>query len=72
MPAGNSRSTQTERLRDVTVRGRDAAVVVAADELANPLPSASDAAAFVPFMESLSVDGLDLTRDGDVGRDIDL
>jgi hypothetical protein len=27
---------------------------------------------FVAFMESLSVDGLDLTRDRDVGRDVAL
>jgi hypothetical protein len=27
---------------------------------------------FVAFMESLSVDGLDLTRDRDLGRDVAL
>ena len=54
----------------VTVRGRDAVVVIAADELQRLLPPASDAVPFVAFMESLSLDGLDLTRARDTGRDV--
>jgi prevent-host-death family protein len=66
------RRAQTEGPQRVTVRGHDAVVVIAADELARLLPPASDAVPFVAFMESLSVDGLDLTRDDDRGRDIAL
>ena len=54
----------------VTVRGRDSVVVISADELQRLLPPASDAMPFVAFMESLSLDGLDLTRARDTGRDV--
>ncbi len=56
----------------VTVRDHDAVVVIAADELERLLPPTSDTVPFVTFMESLSVDGLDLTRERDVGREIAL
>jgi prevent-host-death family protein len=64
------RRAQTEGPQRVTVRGHDAVVVIAAGELERLLPPTADAAPFVTFMESLSVDGLDLTRDRDFGRDI--
>nr|WP_294520655.1 type II toxin-antitoxin system prevent-host-death family antitoxin [uncultured Rhodopila sp.] len=63
------RSAQTEGPQRVTVRGHDSVVVIAADELKRLLPPSGDAVPFVTFMESLSVDGLDLTRDRDLGRD---
>lgn len=63
------RRAQTEGPQRVTVRGHDAVVVIAADELERLLPPSSDAVPFVAFMESLSIDGLDLTRDQDLGRD---
>ncbi len=63
------RRARTEGPQRVTVRGQDAVVVIAADELERLLPPTSDAVPFVAFMESLSVDGLDLTRDRDSGRD---
>jgi len=66
------RRAQTEGPQRVTVRGHDAVVVIAADELERLLPRTSDTVPFVAFMESLSVDGLDLTRDRDLGRDITL
>ena len=66
------RRARTEGPQRVTVRGRDAVVVIAAEELELLLPSTSDAVPFVAFMESLSVDGLDLTRDRDIGRDAPL
>jgi hypothetical protein len=47
-------------------------VVIAADELARLMPPTSDTVPFVTFMESLSVDGLDLTRERDLGRDVTL
>jgi prevent-host-death family protein len=64
------RRAQTEGPQRVTVPGHDAVMVIAADEFQRLLPPASDAMPFVAFMASLSVDGLDLTRDRDVGRDI--
>jgi prevent-host-death family protein len=66
------RRAQTEGPQRVTVRGQDAVVVIAAAELERLLPPTSDALPFVAFMESLSVDGLDLTRDRDLGRDVTL
>jgi hypothetical protein len=44
-------------------------VVITADELERLMPATSDALPLVTFMESLSVDGLGLTRDRDLGRD---
>jgi prevent-host-death family protein len=64
------RRTQTEGPQRVTVRGHDAVVVIAADEFARLLPPTSTAVPFVAFMESLGLDGLDLTRDRDLGRDV--
>ncbi len=46
--------------------------MIASDEFARLLPVGGETMPFVAFMESLSVDGLDLGRDRDVGRDIDL
>lgn len=66
------RRAQTEGPQRVTVRGHDAVVIIAADELDRLLPPATDQVPFVEFMESLSVDGLDLTRSHDTGRDVDL
>jgi prevent-host-death family protein len=62
------RRAQTEGPQRVTVRGQDAVVVIAADELERLQPPSSDAVPFVAFMESLNIDGLDMTRDRDLGR----
>ncbi|RYY16128.1 MAG: type II toxin-antitoxin system Phd/YefM family antitoxin [Alphaproteobacteria bacterium] len=66
------RRARTEGPQHVTIRGQDAVVVIAADELERLLPQTSDALPFVAFMESLSMDGLDLCRDPDLGRDVAL
>jgi prevent-host-death family protein len=55
----------------VTVRGRRAVVVLDADEyerLATPKPDLS----FVDFLSRLGMEGLDLTRERDIGRDVNL
>jgi antitoxin Phd len=55
----------------VTVRGRRAVVVLDADEyerLAAPKPDLP----LVDFLSRLEMTGLDLTRERDTGRDIDL
>jgi antitoxin Phd len=65
------RRAQTDGPQRVTVRGKDAVVVISAVELARLLPRRKRLP-FVEFMESLHVDGLDLTREPDRGRDIEL
>jgi antitoxin Phd len=55
----------------VTVRGRPAVVVLDADEyerLAAPKPKLS----LVAFLEGLHMDDLDLARERDFGRDVEL
>ena len=66
------RRARTEGPQWVTIRGHDAVVVIAADELDRLMPQTSDSLPFVAFMESLAVDGLDLTRERDLGRDVAL
>lgn len=66
------RRARNEGPQRVTVRGRDAVVIIAAEELDRLLPRPSEPISFLAFMESLSVDGLDLTRERDVGRDFEL
>jgi antitoxin Phd len=65
------RRAQSEGPQRVTVRGRDAVVVISAAELQELLPQ-SDQLPLVDFMESLYVEGLDLTREPDQGPDIEL
>jgi prevent-host-death family protein len=65
------RRAHAEGPQAVTVRGRRAVVVLDAEEyerLAAPAP----AIPLVSFLEGLDMSGLDLTREADAGRDIDL
>jgi antitoxin Phd len=65
------RRAHSEGPQAVTVRGRRAVVVVDADEyqrLAEPKPTLP----FVEFLESLQLEGLDLSRQRDVGREVEL
>ncbi|MBI1866841.1 MAG: type II toxin-antitoxin system Phd/YefM family antitoxin [Methylocystis sp.] len=62
------RRARSEGPQRVTVRGKDAVVVIAAEELAR-LVAPPPATPLVPFLESLHVEGLDLTREFDTGRD---
>ncbi len=66
------RRARSEGPQRVTVRGRDAVVVIAADEFDRLQPRSTDSMSFVAFIETLSGEGLYLTRDGDVGRDASL
>ena len=66
------RRARSEGPQHVSVRGRDAVVVVAADDFERLLPPTASRLPFVEFMESLSGDGLDLTRAPDTGRDLEL
>jgi antitoxin Phd len=56
----------------VTVRGKPAVAIIDAAGLERLLPMSPGVVPLVQFLESLHEDGLDLTRDRDVGRDADL
>jgi antitoxin Phd len=65
------RRAHVEGPQAVTVRGRRAVVIVDAEEyerLAAPRPKVP----FVEFLESLHMDGLDLIREPDAGREVEL
>lgn len=65
------RRAHAEGPQAVTVRGRRAVVVVDADEferLAAPKPKLP----LVEFLESLNMEDLDLTREPDTGREVEL
>ena len=64
------RRAQSEGPQRVSVRGKDAVVVMAADEFDRLHPHTAGRLPFVTFMETLSGEGLDLTRDSDTGRDV--
>jgi antitoxin Phd len=65
------RRARSEGPQRVTVRGKDAVVVISTVELERLLPR-EKRLPFVEFMESLYVEGLDLTRELDRGRDVEL
>ena len=53
----------------VTVRGKQAVAIIDAAELERLLPPGPEALPLVQFLESLHIEGLDLTRDRDLGRE---
>ena len=53
----------------VTVRGKQAVAIIDAAELERLLPASPAVVPLVQFLESLYVEGLDLTRDRDLGRE---
>jgi prevent-host-death family protein len=53
----------------VTVRGKQAVAIIDAAELERLLPPNPAVVPLVQFLESLYVEGLDLTRDRDLGRE---
>jgi antitoxin Phd len=63
------RRARTEGPQRVTVRGREVVVIISAEELDRLLPR-KRRLPFVAFMESLHVEGLDLGREPDHGRDV--
>lgn len=66
------RRARSEGPQRVTVRGKDAVVVIAAEELDRLLPGPGSTLPFVAFLESLAVEGLDLEREPDRGRELEL
>jgi prevent-host-death family protein len=65
------RRAHDEGPQAVTVRGRRAVVVVDADEYQR-LAAAKPTLGLVDFLEGLDMEGLDLTREPDIGREIEL
>lgn len=65
------RRARAEGPQAVTVRGRPAVVVIDAESFAS-LSAAPPTLPLVDFLETLDAPGLDLTRDRDIGREVDL
>ena len=56
----------------VTVRGREAAVVLSAEQFAALQPTDRPKVPLVQFLQSLDLSGLDLSGERDFGREIEL
>ena len=65
------RRARSEGPQRVTVRGRDSVVVISVEEL-EQLTKAEPQKPLVDFMESLALKELDLEREPDYGRDVEL
>ncbi len=65
------RLARSEGPQRVSVRGRDAVVVISVEELEQLSPR-KRLVPFLQFMESLHLGELDLTREKDTGRDVQL
>jgi antitoxin Phd len=66
------RRARTEGPQRITVRGKDAVVVIAVETLEKLLPPAKPRQTLVAFLQGLGIGDLDLTREHDCGRDITL
>lgn len=66
------RRARTEGPQRVTVRGKDAVVVIAVETLEKLLPPAKPRQSLIAFLQDLGIGDLDLTRDRGTGRDINL
>lgn len=64
------RRANSDGPQTVTVRGREAVVVLSAEQYAR-LHQPKDRVPLIDFLRSLDLTGLDLTREPDYGRDID-
>ena len=65
------RSARQKGPQRVTVRGQDAVVVLSVEDFERLVPQ-TPKMPFLQFMESLHLGGLDLERDMDRGRDVEL
>ena len=65
------RHAREEGPQRVSVRGHDVVVVMSVEEFERLMPG-KPRAPFVEFMESLHLGGLDLDREADRGRDVEL
>ena len=64
------RLARSEGPQRVTVRGKDAVVVIAVEALEKLLPAETPRQNLVEFLQSVDLAELDVTRDRDTGRDI--
>ena len=65
------RHAREEGPQRVTVRGQDAVIVMSVEEFERLVPE-PPRLPFVEFMDSLHLGGLDLEREADRGRDVEL
>jgi antitoxin Phd len=65
------RLARSEGPQHITVRGHEAVVVISVEQLDQIAPR-KDQVPFIQFMESLHLGELDLTREQDFGRDVQL
>jgi antitoxin Phd len=56
----------------VTIRGKEAAVILAPEQYKQLLPKAKGHKPLVQFLQGLGLAGVDIERQTDTGRDIDL
>ena len=66
------RLARSEGPQRVSVRGKDAVVVMSVEALERLMPPDPDHLPLVAFMEGLHLDGLDIAREVDGERDLDL
>jgi antitoxin Phd len=66
------RLARSEGPQRVTVRGKDAVVVISTDALEKLLPPETPRQNLVEFLRGFDLTGIDLTRERDTGRDIAL
>ena len=66
------RRARTEGPQRITVRGKDAVMVIAVETLEKLLPPEKPRQNLVAFLQGLGIGDLDLTRGRDPGRDINL
>ncbi len=66
------RLARSEGPQRVSVRGKDAVVVISVEELERLAPAPTDRPSLVAFMECLHLNGLDVDRESDHGRDVEL
>jgi antitoxin Phd len=66
------RLARSQGPQTVSVRGQDAVVVISVEALERLKPAAPDRQPLVAFLESLHLHGLDIARDADGGRDVEL
>lgn len=65
------RRARQEGPQRVTVRGKNAVVVISTEELERLLPAGEKRKSLVEFLRGSSLGELDLEREADYGRDID-
>lgn len=64
------RRANSEGPQTVTVRGREAVVVLSAEQYEKLRPPTPDRGSLLDLIRSVDLTGLDLTREPDYGRDI--